>query len=211
MKRWHWIAIALVALPLLVAGALWVLGGRTQVYRAEIEIEAPPEEVFPYLTEPDRIAQWVDGLVEITPLTEGGHRVGATARLVVEQDGNRYEFIDEVTSTTANESLELHSQSDMFDADIRWELEPSKNGTHATAVMRTDFHGFYRFLAPMMRSTAEEQLQSDFERLKQLIESPPSEPAEPAAPPSEEPPAEPLPPEAPAGPDENDTTDWMMT
>jgi uncharacterized protein YndB with AHSA1/START domain len=46
----------------------------------EIRIEAPPEAVFPFLTEPDKIVRWkgVDATVEAVP--GGSYRVNVTGR-----------------------------------------------------------------------------------------------------------------------------------
>jgi uncharacterized protein YndB with AHSA1/START domain len=45
---------------------------------AEVRIEAPPEAVFPFLTEPDKIVRWkgVDAIVEAAP--GGVYRVNVT-------------------------------------------------------------------------------------------------------------------------------------
>jgi hypothetical protein len=49
---------------------------------ASVEIEALPERVFPYLCEPEKLALWIDSLVEAEPPPTGLPRVGDRTRIV---------------------------------------------------------------------------------------------------------------------------------
>ncbi|MGH9858971.1 MAG: hypothetical protein ACRD5F_02985 [Candidatus Acidiferrales bacterium] len=57
---WAAIVAAVVLAPLVV----WMKGGAPRFYAAEVEVRAPADRVFPYLTEPEKMKQWVAGLVE---------------------------------------------------------------------------------------------------------------------------------------------------
>ncbi|WP_329045686.1 SRPBCC domain-containing protein [Amycolatopsis sp. NBC_01488] len=41
-----------------------------------VHIEAPPETVFPYFTDPARYTQWMGGTAMLEPVPGGGYRVG---------------------------------------------------------------------------------------------------------------------------------------
>jgi len=56
-----------ISLVLVIVGAvLWSLGGKQSEYSTRLSIAAPPEAIFPYLTQPDRLKSWTDGLVEVS-------------------------------------------------------------------------------------------------------------------------------------------------
>lgn len=64
MSRRGIVWAAIIAVALLAPLVVWVKGGAPRFYAAEVEVRAPADRVFPYLTEPVKMKQWVAGLVE---------------------------------------------------------------------------------------------------------------------------------------------------
>jgi len=58
-------------------------------YSASIEMAATPPQVFAVLIDPALFKRWTRQVVEVTP-PEGGLRVGATSRAVVQEFGRRF-------------------------------------------------------------------------------------------------------------------------
>jgi len=71
----------IVAVLVVAAAGLWIASNRRDAgrMRASVEIERAPEEIWPWITEPEQLTQWVGWLAEVRPDTttpdEGiGHR-----------------------------------------------------------------------------------------------------------------------------------------
>jgi len=72
---------AILGLLLIAVAGLWIASNRRDAgrMRASVEIERAPEEIWPWITEPEQLTQWVKWLREVRPDTtspaEGiGHR-----------------------------------------------------------------------------------------------------------------------------------------
>jgi uncharacterized protein YndB with AHSA1/START domain len=99
-----------------------------------VEIERPAAAVFPYLTDGEKLRQWVGGLVESTALTEGGARVGAKSREVVEERGQRFELETEITTCVPNEALQARITSQGFETLSTYRLQEDGGRTRLTNV-----------------------------------------------------------------------------
>jgi hypothetical protein len=75
------------------------------VFTAAVPVE--PHEVFRYLTEPDLLPRWIDGLRESRPLGDGVMRVGAKSIEVVQARGKTFEMISEVTALDGERALSV--------------------------------------------------------------------------------------------------------
>jgi carbon monoxide dehydrogenase subunit G len=51
------------------------------------EIERSPADVWPWLTEPERMKQWMKGLVSVESTDGGPTRAGSTAKVVIKEGG----------------------------------------------------------------------------------------------------------------------------
>lgn len=165
------IALAILGLLIGGAGALYVIGGRTAVYRADVEINAPPTTVFAYLTETELLPQWMDGVTKIEPLTDGMHGVGAKSRVTI-HDSQVIE--DEVLESKPGELLQIRLTSPGLDAISTYDLHSHGSHTHLSHEFQADFGGIARIFAPFVAGSIQSKLDEDFQRLKQLIESEPS-------------------------------------
>ncbi len=174
MKR-KLIKIGLVVFGILVAAVslLYVVGGRTGVYRADVEIDAPPETVFTYLIDSELLLQWMDGVTEIKPLTEGEHGVGARSRVTIHEGDAAFVMEDEVLRTQPGELLQVRLTSSAFDILSTYNLHSHGDTTHLSQELRADYKGFVRLFAPFAAGEVSRKMDEDFERLKRLIESRP--------------------------------------
>jgi uncharacterized protein YndB with AHSA1/START domain len=186
------VTLAVVGILLGAAVALYVIGGRTAVYRADIEIDASPETVFGYLTETDLILQWMDGITKIEPLSEGEHRVGAKAEVTIE-DANGIKLVmqDEVLKSEPGQLLQVSLRSSGFAAVSTYDLHSHGQTTHLSHELQANYGGLGRLFAPFFAGSATGKMNDDLSRLKELIERRPEEqdvtpePAEPDAEPAE--------------------------
>ena len=162
-------AIALLVFVGLLAGGGAKGQGQNSV---TIEITSPSAQVFTWLTEPEKLKKWMGGLVESTPLTEGGLRVGARSREVVQVGEERTEMEVEITALRKNERLEARITSKHFEVNSRYILSEKSGKTRVTYIGDAQFKGFFfKLLTPLITPMAQKKLEEDFARLKQMVEA----------------------------------------
>lgn len=136
-----------------------------------VEIDVPPEDVFPWLAESDRRLRWMGALVESEPLTEGPAAVGSRFRDVFEEHGRRVELAAELVEFDPPRRLVVHLVSDAFESTLVQTLDGEGGATRLEAVIDTGYtmRGA-RLLAPVATGLAQRRLEADLARLKELLE-----------------------------------------
>jgi uncharacterized protein YndB with AHSA1/START domain len=131
-----------------------------------VEIDAPPERVFPYLVGSDERLQWMGLLVESEPLEERRFRD------VFLDHGHRIELEAEVTTFDPPRRLEVHLVADAFTAQSRHVLEETDGRTRLRTTVETEYtKRLARLAGPLVTRRAQHQLQADHRTLKNLLES----------------------------------------
>ena len=146
MKGILFIFGAVLLLLLFLAGALLVAGGRSgrAVSQAAVEIERPAAEVFPWLTEPEKIVQWRAG-----PETES-----------------------EIVALEPGRLLAQRLAGPGYAAGARYELEEAGGKTRLRCRVDSRYSGFPRkLLAPALTPRAQWKLEEDLRRLKERVEN----------------------------------------
>jgi uncharacterized protein YndB with AHSA1/START domain len=171
MKRLIYALLTIIVVVVLASGILWFLGGQEFPVDAEITVKAPPEKVFAYLTEPEKLKLWITGFADSKPLDNGGLRVGAKAiEIIREENGHTTEFFSEVTKLEINRQIELEMTSDFLDTKIAYSLEKNGEETVIRHQFRGYFKGFLRVMAPFAQGFAKETINKDLNKLKELVE-----------------------------------------
>ncbi len=136
-----------------------------------IDIAASPNEVFPWLIEPDLLARWIGGFVSSEALTDPPTRVGSRSRDVLDEKGRRLVIETEITEFVADRRLSVHIRYDMGESDDQYDLEPVGRGTRLTYVSDLRLKSLMRLLSkaisPQLRARAERDLAS----LRDLFEA----------------------------------------
>ncbi len=131
--------------------------------RAEltIEIARTPQDVFAYLTDVSNLPLWQAGVKSATLrnglVEESRSLLGRqlkTSLEIVEQDEPRV--------------FTLRALDSPVPFTVRHELEPANGGTRLTVTAEGNVPGF---AAGLLARRAEKQFRTDFERLKQILES----------------------------------------
>ena len=122
----------------------------------------------------DKRMAWIDGLVESTPLTDDGLKVGARSREVMEDHGERFEFEIVITEPNPPGLLGVRIASEFFDSRVRYELRDRGGVTNLSYFGDTQFGGFlFRLMEPVVAASAEAKIAADLETLKRLVVSAP--------------------------------------
>ncbi|MEQ1737821.1 MAG: SRPBCC family protein [Rhodoglobus sp.] len=139
---------------------------------AHIEIQAPVEVVFAWLDESEKALQWIGGLEQITPITEGGNRVGARAKHVYVEGGRRIEMIEETLVYEPNRRVKIRGESDAFTMTAEYTLTARGDSTVLELTSDSRFtSGAMRMLAPLFAGSSNRRVMKDLRKLKELVES----------------------------------------
>jgi carbon monoxide dehydrogenase subunit G len=177
-----------IALIVTVAG-LWISGGKKEEYSAKITINAKPSQVFPYLIDPEKLKSWMIGLEQVDkpiPPADDYSSPPELLRTLVDPDGKRTQYRDVVIRYTQDDILTIRSSAAGTVLTSIFQLEPVNSQTTELDYKIKVSHGsLARLMAPLRSSKLQERLNSDIQKLKELIEkNEPRLPDEPAKQPS---------------------------
>ena len=132
-------------------------------------IEAPPDEVFAYLSDLEKLSEWQAGVVSARRTSEGPMGVGATALVTREVVGNRVEAPLTITKHDPPRRLAIGSEVSGVKAHATLDFEPSEDGeaTDLTFAMEIRGSGFTGFIEGMIASAAGGDIDASLERLKE--------------------------------------------
>src|SRR5947207_6117166 len=133
-----------------------------------IEISRPPEEVFAYLTDTEKLTRWQKSLIEAR-----ADRPFARGTRIVEKRslfGREAESELEVTVFEPERRLTLKTLGGPVELEIDHELKPNGDGTKLHVTAQGKPKGMFKIAAPAVESGARQELKRDFERLKALLE-----------------------------------------
>ncbi|HEX2111162.1 MAG TPA: SRPBCC family protein [Gaiellaceae bacterium] len=139
-----------------------------------VEIDRPPEAVFPYLVEADKRLRWMGALKEAEQLTDGSPGLGTRFRDVFEDRGQRFEIDTEIVEWEPGERLGTRLRANAFESSGRQELERLDGRTRLTTTIETEYRSrMARLMAGVITRHAQTQLEQDHARLKTVLESQP--------------------------------------
>jgi carbon monoxide dehydrogenase subunit G len=142
--------------------------------RAEehITINRPIEEVFAYLSDIERQAEWVSTLSESQKTTSGPTEAGTTYRQVVKVLGRRVESENEVTDYQPPTLFAFRGKSGPMRMGMRFTLTSAgPETTEVTQVAEGASGGVFKLADPMLAPTMKKQFAADLETLKTMLES----------------------------------------
>lgn len=132
---------------------------------ATVEIARSPEEIFPWLVDPDKRLLWVSGLVSSETLGEGRFRE------TMQQAGRQVNLTSTVVKVEEPRRLEVRSEGRGVTAHGEHRLEPLGNGTRLTSSLDLQLGGLLRFAGGVAGGQAERSLERSLARLKELLEA----------------------------------------
>jgi len=154
--------------------------------RTEVRIDAPPEVVFPWLTQGEYLVQWQGLLTSATRRDEdrGEVGLGSAFRLVLDFTEQfpqvkpllgTAEIVIEgsVTEYDLDEHLRIKGDADLLQIDITYWCEAVGEGqTHVIQVSRLEFRNFLlRQASPLAQGVLQQVNEQDLQRLKAAIEA----------------------------------------
>lgn len=71
------------------------------------EFDCTPEHLFPYLTEDEKMVEWLPNVTRMEPITEGPVGVGEKSKVWIKQGKKEHEHISEVTAYEPNRRIQI--------------------------------------------------------------------------------------------------------
>jgi uncharacterized protein YndB with AHSA1/START domain len=140
-----------------------------------VEIGAPPEEVWPFLAEPQKILQWYLPLQEFEYTGEQKGGLGAPFRFKEETPAGTLNLTCAVTEWVENEvfAFRMTSGNLMKDYSERWTLEAIPSGSRFTFTEQGElaFGIVGRLIGPLAAAGSAATVKKILARLKSLAEA----------------------------------------
>jgi uncharacterized protein YndB with AHSA1/START domain len=178
------IAVAVLGLLAFSLAALWIASNRRDAgrMRASVEIERAPEEIWPWITEPEQLTQWVGWLAEVKPdTTSPDEGIGHRETWVMDDPRSKGKLLvpGTVTLWEPPDQVGVHVEvPGSFSGDVLYTLTDLGNGR-----TRVEQDGRYTYesrlvslMEPLLTPDAMRKLFDDMKRLKQKVEAVPEDP-----------------------------------
>jgi uncharacterized protein YndB with AHSA1/START domain len=135
-----------------------------------VEIAKPPEEVFPYLFEPDLVPRWTTGLDGYERVDDGAIGRGSRFRQRLEVSGQRIDAELKVTAYDPPRHAGAATEIRGIDVISTYDLAPSGSGTRLTQTVEAKGGGLKgRVLIPVIQPHLERKLEADLAALAALL------------------------------------------
>jgi uncharacterized protein YndB with AHSA1/START domain len=136
-----------------------------------IEIAAPRERVFGFLSELDNLPRWQAGILSTEKTTSGPMQPGEQAHVVRQLMGQRIEADLVVTAYEPPARLELESEVSGVRALAVIEVaEAGSDRSSVTFSMQISASGFAAFMEGMVASAAEQDIANSLQMLQRELE-----------------------------------------
>ena len=139
-----------------------------------IEIARPPEDVFPYVTDPSRLAEWQESVVSTR--LEGGGPPAVGSRVTVTRRIGRSErtMTAELTELNPPRSWAVRGIDGPIRGNVKGTIESLDDGARSRVTIELDLegHGIGKLLVPLVvRRQAQKELPKNQQNLKERLES----------------------------------------
>jgi uncharacterized protein YndB with AHSA1/START domain len=137
-----------------------------------VEIARPVDEVFAYLTDPDRLPEWQDNAVSADVEGGGPLRAGSRMREVRRAPfGREVTSLVEVSAYEPSTRFDLHIVEGPLPIDGDHTLSATATGTRIDFVAHGEPTGAMRLAQPLLRRLLDRQFRASYRTLKERLES----------------------------------------
>jgi uncharacterized protein YndB with AHSA1/START domain len=140
---------------------------------SDIEIARPPDEVFSYVTDPARFAEWQDDVVSGS--IEGDGPVGVGTRISTTRRIGRVQWTQtqEITEINPPTGWSVRGVDGPIRANVEVTVEALNDGARSRVTFALDFAGpgVGRMLIPQVRRVTAKLAPRSYQHLKERLES----------------------------------------
>ena len=142
--------------------------------RASITIDRPPDQVFPWVEDPDRAMEWQTQVTGGQIVEEAPGWVGTTFTETITESGRSTELRGTVTAFAKDHYMGFHLEGDHNEVDVLFALEGRDGRTRLTQSAEVQFKGIVRMagwlLGPILRRRMQAQTHRELLALNALCE-----------------------------------------
>ena len=138
-----------------------------------VVVNRPVEEVFAYLTDPEKLHEWQSMVLEARQESPGAMTQGTKLTDVRKFLGRRFETSVEVTAFELNRRADFRAVSGPIPFAISHTLESVDGATSIKVVAEGEPGCFFKLAEPLVGAQAERQLRNDYLTLKDFLEAEP--------------------------------------
>ncbi len=95
----------------------------------QVQLDAPIERVFSFLSDPELMKRWIPELVEVTHVSGELNTPGATFTQKLKEGGRVGTYNGEILAFEAPKHVAVRIYNDMFEVRTDYELRPEGSGT----------------------------------------------------------------------------------
>lgn len=139
-------------------------------YTNTVEIDCSLEEAFDAFTDESIAHQWLIGYKDYEIIEGAPHQPGSKFLMKFENEGQPFEFVETLTVFKENEEFSFEMETDYFNGNIQVLFEGSHPCTITTNTYNEGTSTFYCSMFYLMKSALKEQIQMNYDNLKELIE-----------------------------------------
>ena len=135
-----------------------------------VVIDRPLQEVFSYLTAPEKTPEWQDAVIESTVITEGPIGLDTKVRVSRRFMGESITLILDTTEFVPNERFSFKTQSGPVPLEGIVEVEQNGPATKVTFTVSGDPGGLFSLAAPFIKQVVHSETVENANRLKDILE-----------------------------------------
>lgn len=166
------LAVLLSILTVILGAVLSVAGGADGLWEHEgvVNVSAPPDRTFEYLTDPKLRTEWILGLETSEASPAGWLKPGSTLTEQLVTDGERRTRVLEVTEYEAGSVFAYRTSEDGVEIEMRYVTSVFQTGrkTKVDYTCSAQYPGFgAKVLEPILGHRRLSGLKANFERLSE--------------------------------------------
>ncbi len=140
-------------------------------YQNQVDVNASVEESFKVFTDESLAHKWLDGYVGKEILSGKELVVGSRFLMQFEQDGEQFEFTEELIEYKKNEKFVFEMETEFFKGTVGIYFEGNEEKTTIKAFTSSEGNNvFYRSTFYLLKGAFQQQTQGNYHLLKDLIE-----------------------------------------
>jgi uncharacterized protein YndB with AHSA1/START domain len=137
-----------------------------------IEIKAPPEKIWPWLVEPDKIMKWFTLLKKFEYTGEKRSGPGTTFYYEEKSGGTLMKMNYKVTEWVENRKIAFGVTSGALKKDDQvWSVEPTPAGSRFTMFENLEMGIFGKIVAPFIKMMVGKDMEKILGNLKKVAEA----------------------------------------
>ena len=138
-------------------------------HEVTIHLKRPVEQVFAFLADHQNLRTWQANLIENEQLTEGSLRVGSRFREVRRTGPGQSEIQGEITDFEPNKRFSTKTNTQP-QVTVSYSFEREDDGTRLSYKFVMLTSGMMRLLEPLIAGSIKKGTDSDFQKLKHILD-----------------------------------------